>query len=260
MLAVRSVEAVEDKNKSHVVGAIDFGIKTAATVYNASDGSVTAFGAGRDSLKKVRELDARGWHLRQAQRCTVRQVRALGKEVAAPEGERRRLHHKLQALKRRRQKNSQHRREVIRDFHRRVANELASTYDVLIVPEFPVKALVRREGRVFGPAVARDAYRWALYGLRTRIEYTCARRGVLVLTADEDWTTATCGRCGRVNRNVGGAGVFVCGECGYVCLRDDNGAFNIHGRVYSTGGRFLRWPKSVVFVDSSGEPIPRKLL
>jgi len=40
----------------------------------------------------------------------------------------------------------------------------------------------------------------------------------------------TCGQCGLMNRNVGGAKVFICNDkvkCGHITGRDENAARNI---------------------------------
>ena len=44
---------------------------------------------------------------------------------------------------------------------------------------------------------------------------------------DEDYTSKTCGRCGDINKNLGGNKFFKCNACKLECGRDVNGARNI---------------------------------
>jgi transposase len=52
---------------------------------------------------------------------------------------------------------------------------------------------------------------------------------VTVLLVDESYTSKTCGRCGTLNRRLGGSKQYHCvnSNCGWSCRRDVNGARNI---------------------------------
>ena len=64
-----------------------------------------------------------------------------------------------------------------------------------------------------------------------------------VVVCDEQYTSKTCGNCGKLNETLGGNKVFTCGGCGYVADRDCSAARNILLR-YLTLSRILPRPAS----------------
>ena len=57
---------------------------------------------------------------------------------------------------------------------------------------------------------------------------------VRVIEVPEDYTSKTCGRCGRIHWRLGGNKEFNCPHCGYETDRDGNGSRNI--LMYWLGG------------------------
>lgn len=80
--------------------------------------------------------------------------------------------------------------------------------------------------------MVRDLYTYAHYRFRQRLldksrEYPWCK----VEIVEEDYTSITCGRCGVLNKALGGKQVYDCLTCGTTMDRDANGARNI----------FLKW-------------------
>lgn len=102
-------------------------------------------------------------------------------------------------------------------------------WDTVIVSTTSPAALSHNERRPFGRRTARAAYSWAHYGFRQKLQFSAARRpGKAVVATTEEYTTKTCGRCGRLT-SPGASETFVCGheDCGLRIDRDVNGARNI---------------------------------
>jgi putative transposase len=71
---------------------------------------------------------------------------------------------------------------------------------------------------------------WAHYRFRQTLKAKAELfPWVTVVECDEAYTSKTCGRCGRVNAQLGGKEVFACPHdgCGYVASRDGSAARNI---------------------------------
>ncbi|UPR04341.1 putative IS605 transposase [Chloropicon primus] len=65
------------------------------------------------------------------------------------------------------------------------------------------------------------------YALRTYLASKVLLCGKELAIVTEEYTSKTCGRCGHIKENLGGAKVCKCQECGFKCDRDANGARNI---------------------------------
>ena len=112
---------------------------------------------------------------------------------------------------------------------------LWSRWDTVVVSTANMSEMCRRESkskkpRPFGSETARRALCWAHGKFRERLVSSAfARAGKYVVPTGEAYTTQTCGLCGHLNPNVGGATVYRCGwaGCGVAIDRDVNGARNI---------------------------------
>lgn len=100
-----------------------------------------------------------------------------------------------------------------------------------VIPEFQTSRMAKRdEQRCIGSRTARMMYNWAHFRFRQRLihkarEYPRCR----VIVVREDYTSKTCGCCGAINRQLGGAEVYRCRSplCNYVAGRDASAARNI---------------------------------
>jgi len=110
------------------------------------------------------------------------------------------------------------------EVHKKTVKWLDDNYDVVLLPSFEVKQMTRRkQGRKMGRKTARSMVTWSHYRFKTRM---MDRFGDRVCICNEAYTSKTCGKCGKINRTLGGKKNFVC-DCGYEVDRDANGARNI---------------------------------
>jgi putative transposase len=119
-------------------------------------------------------------------------------------------------------------RNLVDDLHKKLAKFLCENYQRIIIPKFETQGMIRRGQRRLNSVTARKMITWAHYRFQQRLiakarEYPNCQ----VLVVDEAYTSKTCGRCGRINQNLGGKRIFKCPHCGLEIDRDVNGARNI---------------------------------
>ena len=87
---------------------------------------------------------------------------------------------------------------------------------------------VKRVTRRIRSKTVRSMLHWSHYRFRQRLLFkTEASAGVRVQLVTEEWTSKTCGACGRLHHQLGGSKHFRCPSCRWTCDRDVNGARNI---------------------------------
>jgi putative transposase len=106
-------------------------------------------------------------------------------------------------------------RNLVDDLHKKLAKFLCENYQRIIIPKFETQGMIQRGQRRLNSATARKMVTWAHYRFQRRLiakaqEYPNCR----VLVVDEAYTSKTCGRCGRINQNLGGKRIFQCTQCG----------------------------------------------
>jgi IS605 OrfB family transposase len=114
-----------------------------------------------------------------------------------------------------------------RDTHWKVARDLCSRYDHVLLPSFRTSEMVKREGRRINRDTVRQMQYWAHFQFKERLRHTALKTGVAVHEVSEAYSTIACGRCGRLNHKLGGGEVFECPTCPYRCDRDAHAARNI---------------------------------
>jgi putative transposase len=119
-------------------------------------------------------------------------------------------------------------RNLVDDLHKKLVKFLCENYTRIIIPKFETQGMIRRSQRRINSATARKMVTWAHYRFRQRLiakarEYPNCQ----VIVVNEAYTSKTCGRCGRINWNLGGKRMFRCSHCGLEIDRDLNGARNI---------------------------------
>lgn len=119
-------------------------------------------------------------------------------------------------------------RNLVDDLHKKFAKYLCKHFNLIIIPKFEIQGMIRRGQRRINSITARKMVTWAHYRFRQRLmakarEYPNCR----IMVVNEAYTSKTCGRCGRLNQNLGGNKVFRCRYCGLEGDRDVLGARNI---------------------------------
>ena len=113
-------------------------------------------------------------------------------------------------------------RNRLADAHRHTARWLCDRFDVVLLPTFRTKWMLKGlENRA-----ARMLASWSHYRFKCLLKHTAEKTGVRVLDVKEHYTSKTCGRCGVLNRK-NTEKVFTCASCGLVADRDVHSARNI---------------------------------
>ena len=123
-------------------------------------------------------------------------------------------------------------RNLVDETHRKVALDLVTRFDTVLIPEFKSKDMCEKKNREDGKKrtirskTVRSMLTWAHYRFRTRLEHKALSCGKEVATVTEEYTSKTCGGCGHVNAKFSSK-TFKCAACGVIMDRDANGARNI---------------------------------
>jgi len=125
-------------------------------------------------------------------------------------------------------------RNLVDDVHKKVAKDLCDNYDTIVLPIFETQKMVSRKTkrgdlkkRKINNKTARSMLTWKHYAFRTYLASKVVMCGKELAIVTEEYTTQCCGQCGKLNKEIGGAKVFKCAECSFVCGRDENAARNI---------------------------------
>jgi len=119
-------------------------------------------------------------------------------------------------------------RNIVKDLHCKLAKYLCSNYNNILLPEFKSQGMVKKGNRKIGSKTARAIMTWSHYTFKQRLinkakEYPWVK--VFIVT--EEFTSKTCGKCGKLNNTLGSKKIFNCGSCDFNADRDHNGARNI---------------------------------
>lgn len=109
------------------------------------------------------------------------------------------------------------------NFHHQVAAWVSKTYSAVLLRPWDTKAWARslkpkavRRMNASGPGL-----------FVSRLREHCLKRGTWFPDVDENYTSKTCCRCGRLHPNLGSSKTYDCVECGSSIDRDVNGAVNV---------------------------------
>ena len=122
---------------------------------------------------------------------------------------------------------------LVDELHWKTARFLVQGWSEVIIPVFGTAAMskkyqaARAKRRCIGRKTTRQMLHLRHYTFRQRLHHLAKLTGTKVTEVTEEYTSKTCGNCGVVKSNLGGAKKLRCSSCG-VCLdRDGNGARNI---------------------------------
>jgi putative transposase len=113
----------------------------------------------------------------------------------------------------------------VKDLHWNSAKFLASSYSTIIIPHFRTAELLK--GKKLPKQTKRQLQALSFFSFKERLAHKCSKYGTKVLLVEEDYTSKTCGNCGNINYELGGAKLFQCSSCQVTLDRDENGARNI---------------------------------
>lgn len=125
--------------------------------------------------------------------------------------------------KRKERKIYQRLNDSIDDMHYKTCRSITNKYRTIILPYFESQEMVRGNGR---KRTHRDMLQMKHYLFQTRLKQKCKERGNILILCTEEYTSKTCGHCGKIKK-IGGKEVFDCDSCKIKIDRDVNGARNI---------------------------------
>lgn len=198
------------KDKKTAICGIDPGGDTFATVYDPSYQKCYQVGFSKtDSVQqKIKKYDESILFLQQA---TTRG-------------------HKNEMENRRRQllKLKSKIDSSVKDLHVQFASMLVCQYGLVSLGKIPPRLPCIRKDRLYIPLKKnRDLYLWNHDHFRVLLKHRSLGENCHVVVQNEDWTSKTCGKCGKRNHKLGKNKIFRCDRCFYQTNRDINGARNI---------------------------------
>ena len=207
----------QDSSKTHTedilpslkIAALDPGVRTFQTIYDASRSRVLHIGPSDLSriFRLCRSLDD-----------------LIGRSTTHGN------HHRRYSYRRAADRLRKKIRNLIDEVHKQLAKHLASHYDIVFLPKFETSQMVRKIDRKIGRKSARGMAVWAHYRFRQRLIHTCRMLGrCKLIVCNEAWTSKTCSCCGQLHHGLGSSKVFRCPNpaCAVTMDRDVNGAKNI---------------------------------
>jgi putative transposase len=130
-------------------------------------------------------------------------------------------------------------RRIVDELHRKTAKWLCSNFRVVLIPLFETQQMVEKDnGRKIGSKTARSMLTWSHYRFRMHL-HAKAREfpWCKVIDTTEEYTSQTCGGCGRRDKQLGSKKDYKCKSCGFEVDRDHNGARNVLIRYMSVNSR-----------------------
>jgi putative transposase len=229
----RGADIERGEQKRGKLVAIDPGVRTFGTCYDP-DGVITEWaegsapsgrwkGKGEVRDKPVTHLVVLFRLNRKAGRIEARASRVGGRKKR-----------RLTAAAARLRKRSI---DLVNELHRKFARWLCANYEVVLLPKFDTRSITQKRSettgewkRKIGRKTAGSTVRLAHYKFRNFLLHKATEfPGTKIELCDEQYTSKTCGSCGRLNETLGASKTFQCAHwmCERVVDRDHNAARNI---------------------------------
>lgn len=188
----------------HIV-ALDPGVRTFQTTFSTCD-TVTEWGS-KDAGRLIRLCKNVDQMVSYSTQVNHKKRRAVSKAIA-------RCRDKV--------------RNIVKDLHHRLAKFLCENYQMVLLPKFETSSMCQRARRKINSKTARNMLTWSHYRFQqTLLQKAREYPWCSVHIVDEHYTSKTCGNCGFIKKNLGGAKTYNCDECHVKLDRDVNGARNI---------------------------------
>lgn len=94
--------------------------------------------------------------------------------------------------------------DLVDDLHRRVAYDLVTRYDVILLPTFATSQMVSKDGRKIRRKTVRAMQRLRFHDFAKHVTWMCRKYGKTILRVNESYTSKTDSRSGEV-KQIGGA-------------------------------------------------------
>ena len=118
-------------------------------------------------------------------------------------------------------------KNIVSDLHNQTANFLSTTFESIFIPIFETKKMVEKETRKITKKTVKELLHLSHYKFRMKLKNMCKIRGINYKVVTEEYTSKTCGGCGKINKDLGGKEIFKCKKCELEIDRDLNASRNI---------------------------------
>lgn len=122
----------------------------------------------------------------------------------------------------------------VKDLHHKSSRILVDSYEEVVLPKFNSSKMLKKGERTIDPKTAYLMQTLSHYTFRELLHHKMEAYGRKLILCTEEYTSKTCGRCGKLNHDLGSDKVFVCPHhaCRFVADRDINAARNIFIKNY----------------------------
>ncbi|RYX80280.1 hypothetical protein EON73_05560, partial [bacterium] len=116
-------------------------------------------------------------------------------------------------------------KNIIDDFHKKIASYYCKNYKTIIIPKLNTKSLQKKlsTNGTAGSTMIRNMMNLSHCRIVERIKCKSREHENQVLVVEENYTSVTCGRCGNLHTSLKSNKVFKCKSCKLECDRDING-------------------------------------
>lgn len=208
-LLVPYIRDVEPANSNRVC-AIDPGVRTFLTGYDPS-GATFEIASNNDHLYKKK------MHIERLQKVLNTVVDRTQKDKINTQI--RNIYRKI--------------KNCVHDLNHCASKMLSQTYDEILLPKFSTSEMIKKSDkkrkRRINAVTAYNMQTLSHYKFQQLLKHKMEIRNGKLHICSEEFTSKTCGACGRLNHNLKAKKVFVCPfeDCKITMDRDINGARNI---------------------------------
>ena len=118
-------------------------------------------------------------------------------------------------------------KNLVEDLHRKTCKFICDRYDVVFIPIFNTKDMVKRAHRRINSKTSRSMMTWSHFKFRQMLIAKAEETGTFVKEVTEEYTSKTCTMCGNIHRSLGSSKEYKCKNCNVKLDRDENGGRNI---------------------------------
>ena len=144
-------------------------------------------------------------------------------------------------------------RNIVTDLHWKTINFLCLNFRTIIMPNFETSKKVQKSAkcvRQITNVTVRNMLSLSHGKFLERLKYYAEKSNTQLIITNEEYTSKTCGKCGEIDKKLGGKKMYICEKCGYKSDRDINGARNINIKLLSSYKGLDSSPQDVILLKS----------
>ena len=135
---------------------------------------------------------------------------------------------RIKRLKKRLKLMTRKKLNVTKDCHDKAISYYTKNYNYIVIPEFNSKQIAKKQKRMGMRKEARKTMGMCHGKFMERLKIKVnSINNCSIIIVEEDYTSKTCGRCGKIHQELRNKRKFKCPSCGFYQDRDMNAARNI---------------------------------